>query len=91
MTAGLSFRNNVFSMGANGFSTANRYPRQVANAADTVLTMVQGPSFAFNATLESTTNARISWRFECGALTYFYENVAPVPAVGFAVDKPIAL
>jgi hypothetical protein len=88
---GMSFRNNVFSMGANGFSTANRYPRQVALPADAVLTMVQGPSFAFNASLSGSVGVSISWRFECGALTFSSENFAPVPPAGFAVDKPIGL
>lgn len=88
----LSFANNVFSMGSNGFSTANRYPRQVALEADTLLTMVQGPSFAFNAVASGSTAVNISWRFECGALTFFTsEGAAPTPAEGFATDKPLGI
>ncbi len=88
----MSFRNNVFSMGSNGFSTANRYPRQVALAADTVMTMVQGRSFAFNAVQQGPNGIAISWRYECGALTFSENNRnATIPTAGFAIDKPIAV
>lgn len=91
MTTGLIFENNVFSMGSNGFSTANRYPRQVASAADTVLTMVQGPSFSFNVLFSGSTSVGVSWRFECGALTFFSNGGTTVPSAGFAVDKPVGV
>lgn len=91
MSTGMSFRNNVFSMGVNGFSTANRYPRQVANAGDTVLTMVQGPSFSFNVLLSGSTSVGISWRFECGALTFFSNGGTTIPSAGFAVDRPMGV
>ncbi len=91
MTAGLSFANNAFSMGANGFTTANRYPRQVVNANDTVLTMVQGPSIGINAATNGTNGAYIGWRYECGALTFFSSNGIAAPAVGFAIDKPLGV
>ena len=91
MSTGMSFRDNVFSMGANGFSTVNRYPRQVANSADTVLTMVQGRSISVNATVAGTNGANISWRFECGALTFFSNGGTTVPAAGFATDKLVGV
>ena len=87
----LSFANNVFSMGSNGFSTANRYPRQVVNPADTVLTMVQGPSFSFNVLLSGSTSVGISWRFECGSLTFFSNGGTTVPSAGFAADRSIGV
>jgi hypothetical protein len=87
----MSFENNVFAMGGNGFSTANRYPRQVANSADAVLTMVQGRSISVNAAIAGTNGANISWRFECGALTFFSDGGTTVPAAGFATDKPVGV
>lgn len=88
----MSFRDNVFSMGANGFSTVNRYPRQVANPGDTVLTMVEGPTILINAAISGTNGARIAWRFECGALTATGpRDGVTTPAAGFAIDRPIGL
>jgi len=86
-------RNNNFSMGANGFSTANRYPRQVVNPFDTVLTMVEGGSIAINAAASGTNGARITWRFECGALTASSGPNDPValPSEGFAIDRPLGI
>jgi|JI10StandDraft_1071094.scaffolds.fasta_scaffold2570867_2 hypothetical protein len=87
----MSFENNVFAMGGNGFSTANRYPRQVANSADAVLTMVEGRSISVNAAIAGTNGANISWRFECGALTFFSNGGTTVPAAGFATDKEVGV
>lgn len=88
----MSFRDNVFSMGANGFSTVNRYPRQVANPGDTVLTMVEGPTILINAAISGTNGARIAWRFECGALTAVGPNdPVALPSAGFAIDRPIGV
>jgi hypothetical protein len=89
MTAGLLFTGSTFSMGANGFSTANRYPRQVANPADTMLTMVEGPSMAI-VVIGSGSSQAYGWRFECGDLT-FTGSSSTVPSAGFAVDKPVGL
>lgn len=95
MTAGLSFANNVFSMGANGFSTDNRYPRQVANSSDTVMTMVEGDSTRINASPVpgggGVNSINLAWRFECGTLTYTSGNGVTAPAVGFAIDRPIGV
>lgn len=77
-------------MGANGFSTAYRYLRQVASSADKVMTMVQGSSIAVQVENSSSgTYQYVSWRFECGALTFVGQGSASVPAAGFAVDRDV--
>lgn len=81
-------RNNVFSMG-NQFTTANSYPRQVANPLDTVMTMVEGASVAFVVAGTGSVTRVIGWRFECGALTF--ANASSPPATGFAIDRPIGV
>jgi hypothetical protein len=81
-------RNNVFSMG-DSFTTANRYPRQVANPIDTVMTMVEGPSIAITAAQQGKNGMDIRWRYECGSLTF--TNAAPGQLVNFAIDRPIAV
>ena len=84
------FRSNVFSMG-DQFTTANSYPRQVANPADTVMTMVQGASIAINAAASGANGAQISWRFEGGALTFSGASSTAIPSAGFATDRPIGV
>lgn len=90
MSNGLRIANGVFSIGANGFSTAYRYLRQVANPADKALTMVQGPSIVFRVkVLGSAAQQFIAWRYECGALTFSGGYNATHPSPGFAVDKDV--
>ena len=92
MTIGITFNGTDMIIGANGFSTENRYVRQVADPLDAVMTMVEGPSIAINTGV-SGSNGYFAWRFECGALTMAggSNGVVTAPAAGFAVDRVIAL
>ena len=91
MATGVIFTGTDFIMGANGFSTQNRYVRQVANPANAMMAMVEGPSIAISFETEGSTFT-FNWRYECGSLTRVGGNpsVGP-PAAGFATDRLIAL
>ncbi len=87
---GLRIANGALSLGANGFSTAYRYLRQVTSPADKVMTMVEGPSVAFQvAILGSSARQYIGWRYECGSLTFTGAFNGTAPASGFAIDKDV--
>lgn len=83
MATGIEFTGGDFTIGANGFSTANRYIRQVANPADGMAWMVEGPSIRL---LFSPTPY---WLFECGP--YAIGSLHPDFYGGFAIDRLIAL
>lgn len=65
MAIAIEFNGTDLTIGSNGFSTLNRYIRQVANSADGVMWMVQGPSLAINYLAQGVSD-RVNWRFECG-------------------------
>lgn len=89
MTTGLQLTPTSMTIGANEFSTANRYPRQVALLADAIATMVEGPSISVNMGGSGTQG--FSLRYECGDLTKVAGRSGSTIATGFAVDKPIGV
>lgn len=91
MTNGLKITPTMMSIGANEFSTANRYPRQVALLADAIATMVEGPSMSVSMVPSGGSAQAVSWRFECGDLTKAGGYSGAGIATGFAVDKPIGV
>lgn len=95
MAIAIEFNGTDLTIGSNGFSTLNRYIRQVANSADGVMWMVEGPSLAINYKAQSVSD-RVNWRFECGALTYESVEYLFTPgdtnvANGFATSRLIAV
>lgn len=89
MTTGLRITPTSMTIGANEFSTANRYPRQVALLADAIATMVEGGSMSVT-TVSGGSGRYVCWRYECGSLTKV-GGQSPSPESGFAVNKPIGV
>jgi len=90
--AGLIITPDEFTVTPDGFSTENRYIREVADPGDATMAMAEGRSL--HITYPSGTEL-INWRFEVGDLvvTGYAAGGAhtPYPAAGLTTTRKVAI
>lgn len=85
---GIEFNGTDLIITPNGFSTENRYIREVANTTGASW-MVEGPSMSIS--VETIGQSSYNWRFEVGPYTVAGGAAHPPPAAGFAIDKAVKI
>lgn len=92
MAVAIQFDGTDLTIGSNGFSTTNRYIRQVANSADGMMWMVEGPHMKIQY---YSPGGGVTWRYESGDLSYVFPGYSPyndanAPSAGFSTSRLIA-